>query len=249
MTNSLQNLSRSKKIKYLKLHDELKRRQRENPLKYFNPYLPKRHEKQIEAYENMKPVRVLFWGNRVGKTEWGAMEVARYLLRKHEHRETKGKIEVWASCPSYDVQEETTQPKLLKYIPESQIKSKTHLRGKIIKSIVLKNGNRLSFKSYEQGREKFQGAGKRLIWFDEEPPKSIYEEAFVRQEAGVQLDIIMTMTPINGMTWVYDDLYKATDNQDLFVSEAGWDDNPYLLESQKEQMERLRDYLSSKREI
>jgi len=220
------------------LLDEKKRRQIENPIKYFNCYSPKRHEKQIQFYESLKPVRVLFWGNRVGKTEIGAMEVARYLLNKHDYREIGQKIEVWCACPSYDVQEETTQKKLLKYIPENEIEHITYIRGKIIKNITLKNKNRCTFKSYEQGREKFQGAGKRLIWFDEEPPKSIYEESFVRQEAGVQLDIIMTMTPINGMTWIYDDIYMASDRQDLFISEAGWDDNPYLLESQKEQMSR-----------
>lgn len=186
----------------------------------------------------MKPLRILFWGNRVGKTEIGAMEVARYLTNDHAFRDTSGRVEVWAACPSYDVQEETTQDKLLKYIPESAIKHISYIRGRIIKNITLKNNNRLTFKSYEQGREKFQGAGKRLIWFDEEPPQPIYEESFVRQEAGMQLDIIMTMTPVNGMTWVYDRLYNAEDKSDIFISEAGWNDNPYLLEKQKLQMTR-----------
>lgn len=234
----MQELTRSQKIELIKLSDELERRKAENPLKYFNCYLPLRHEKQILAHEAMKAIRVLFWGNRVGKTEWGAMEVAKYLLNKHEFRVIGEKIEVWSACPSYDVQEETTQKKLLKYLPEKEIEHITYIRGKIIKNITLKNGNRLTFKSYEQGREKFQGAGKRLIWFDEEPSKSIYEECFVRQEAGVQLDIIMTMTPINGMTWVYDDIYMSEDKSDLFISEAGWDDNPYLLKSQIEQMSK-----------
>lgn len=240
MINNLttQSNKRQKKLELINLLEEKQRRIRENPLNYFNCYIPQKHKKQIEAYESMKAVRVLFWGNRVGKTEWGAMEVARYLLSKHEFRNIGQKIEVWCACPSYDVQEETTQKKLLKYLPESQIEHTTYIRGKIIKNITLKNGNRCTFKSYEQGREKFQGAGKRIIWFDEEPPKSIYEECFVRQEAGVQLDIIMTMTPINGMTWIYDDIYMSEDKSDLFISEAGWDDNPYLLEEQKEQMSR-----------
>src|SRR5690606_14492578 len=89
-----------------------------------------------------------------------------------------------------------------------------------------------------QGREKWQSAGKDWIWFDEEPPKDIWEEAFVRQEAGRQLRIILTMTAIKGMTWVYDRLYKSTSNPDLYVSMAGWDDNPWLGESQKAQMSR-----------
>ena len=88
------------------------------------------------------------------------------------------------------------------------------------------------------GREKFQGAGKRLIWFDEEPPHDIWEECFVRSEAGVPLDIILTMTPVNGMTWVYDEIYLDTDNPDIYVDEAEWDDNPFLTPLQKAQMGR-----------
>jgi phage terminase large subunit-like protein len=100
------------------------------------------------------------------------------------------------------------------------------------------NGVSIQFKSYEQGREKFQGAGVRLIWFDEEPPQDIWDECFVRVEAGQQLDVILTMTAIKGMTWVYNRIYQDTSNPDLYVSTAGWDDNPFLTEAQKDQMAR-----------
>src|SRR5712671_2336802 len=33
----------------------------------------------------------------------------------------------------------------------------------------------LGFKSYDQGRRKFQGTAKHLIWLDEEPPADIYD--------------------------------------------------------------------------
>lgn len=146
-------------------------------------------------------------------------------------------IEIWCACPSYDVQKETTQKKLETYLPKNRIKKIIYVKTGVWGEVILDNGVRINFKSYEQGREKFQGAGKRIIWFDEEPPHDIWEEAFVRVEAGVPLDIILTMTPINGMTWVYDDLYMQNGiNPDLFVSEAEWDDNPFLTEAQKKQM-------------
>lgn len=232
MSSSTQ-LSRQEKIELLELDQERERRVREDPLKY-----AKQHEKQKEVSAVQKAIRALFWGNRVGKTEWGAQETARYALNDHPYRVIGEPVEIWCACPSFDVQEETTQPKLLRYIPESAIARIDYLRGKIIKKLQLKNGTIISFKSYDQGREKFQGAGKRLIWFDEEPPKDIWKECFVRVEAGVQLDVILTMTAIKGMTWVYDEIYKSTNNPDLFVSEAGWDDNPWLTEGQKAQMAR-----------
>lgn len=161
-----------------------------------------------------------------------------YALGEHPGRKIIQPIEIWCACPSYDQQKETTQSKLEYYIPPARIVSRTMVKSGVWGEIRLDTGARINFKSYEQGREKFQGAGKRLIWFDEEPPKDIWEECFVRSEAGIPLDIIMTMTPVNGMTWVYDDIYLDTSNGDLFVSEADWDDNPFLTVAQKAQMAR-----------
>jgi phage terminase large subunit-like protein len=233
MTNSLKNLSKQDKIELLQLIDEKERRRAEQPLKYVE-----RHPKQVLAHEAPQAIRSLFWGNRVGKTEWGGQETAEYATLHHSHRKLRPPFEIWSACPSFDVQEHTTQQKLLRYIPKSDIKRIEYLRGKILKKLELKNGVTILFKSYEQGREKFQGAGVRLIWFDEEPPKDIWEECFVRVEAGQQLDVILTMTAIKGMTWVYDNIYLDTANPDLYVSEAGWDDNPWLTEDQKNQMGR-----------
>lgn len=206
----------------------------ENPLKY-----AKQHPKQIEVSRTRKAIRALFWGNRVGKTEWGAQEVAKVALGEHEWIQPG---EIWSFCPSFDEQKDTTQKKLLKYLPEHRILDKTWLRKGILKELVIDAGqgrkSKITFKSYEQGREKAQGAGKVLIWFDEEPPKDIWEECFVRVEAGIKLFIILTMTAIKGMTWVYNEIYLNTSNSDIFVSEAGWDDNPWLTEEQKQQMGR-----------
>lgn len=225
--------SRQDKIDLLKLIEEKERRERQDPLKY-----AKRHPKQMEAHMARQAIRALFWGNRVGKTEWGAEEVAEYATAHHEYRSVSPPFDIWAVCPSFEAQEGTTQKKLLTYLPEKDIEHIDYIRGRIIRKITLKNGVNIIFKSYEQGREKFQGAGVRLIWFDEEPPHDIWEECFVRVEAGQQLDVILTMTAVKGMTWVYDEIYLNTGNEDLFISEAGWDDNPFLTEAQKEQMSR-----------
>jgi phage terminase large subunit-like protein len=231
--SSLIALSRQDKIDYLEAIAEKERRVRLDPLKY-----ARQHSKQQEVTKSMAALRVLFWANRVGKTEWGGQETGRYATANHPYRKIAEGVEIWVACPSYEVQEDTTQKKLFAYLPEQAIDRIDYLRGKIIKKITMKNRTEIVFKSYDQGREKFQGTGKRLIWFDEEPPKDIWEECFVRVEAGQQLDVILTMTPVKGMTWVYSDLYLATNNPDLFISSAGWDDNPYLTTEQKDQMSR-----------
>ena len=198
------------------------------------------HAKQQECTEALragKKTIALFWGNRVGKTEWGAQTVAKALLGKLVDI-FPGPCEVWSFCPSFDEQKDTTQKKLLAYIPEHEISDKIFLRKGILRELILKNKNKITFKSYEQGREKAQGAGKSLIWFDEEPPKDIWEECSVRQEAGITLRTLITMTAVKGMTWIYNDLYLKTDNPDVYISEAGWDDNPWLSQEQMDVMSR-----------
>lgn len=234
----------------------MERRQKLNPLNYL-----KQHLKQYEASIVDKIIRCLFWGNRVGKTEWGAQETSRFFL-KTEPLEVElwkpssndspiyvGKkvlpnyrpqypVTGWVGSASFDLQREGPQKKLELYIPPNEIQHVEYLRSNIWKELVLKDGSKLGFKSYEQSSGKWQSAGMDWIWFDEEPPYDIWEEASVREEAGHMLRIVLTMTAVKGMTWVYSKLYSATNNQDIFVSEAGWDDNPWLLERQKERMGR-----------
>lgn len=58
------------------------------------------------------------------------------------------------------------------------------------------------------GREQFQAARVRGIWVDEECPSSQggdinFTEMLARKEPGVDLDITITFTPLNGINWTY----------------------------------------------
>lgn len=59
----------------------------------------------------------------------------------------------------------------------------------------------LGFKSYDQGREKWQGETLDLIWFDEEPPEDIYYEGLTRTNA-TGGSVFLTFTPLLGMSGV-----------------------------------------------
>ena len=196
------------------------------------------HDKQKKFCASQKKIRVFFGGNRTGKTVAGAQEVVRYIFGIHEHRKVVAPVEIWCACPSYDLQLDTTQKKLQELIPPSRIKDITYAKKNVWGRVEFDNGSVITFKSYEMGRVKFQGAGKRLIWFDEEPPRDVWEECFVRVDASIPLDIIMTMTPVNGMTWVYNEIYLNTSNNDIEVISATWEDNPWLTSEEKDRMTR-----------
>lgn len=57
----------------------------------------------------------------------------------------------------------------------------------------------LQFRSYDQGREAWQGTERDIVWFDEEPPMGIYTEGLLRTMT-TQGMVIATFTPLNGLT-------------------------------------------------
>ena len=59
----------------------------------------------------------------------------------------------------------------------------------------------LLFKAYEQGREKWQANSVHFVWFDEEPPLSVYLEGVTRTNA-TKGCVIVTFTPLLGMSAV-----------------------------------------------
>ena len=71
----------------------------------------------------------------------------------------------------------------------------------------------LSFKSYDQGRAKWQGETLDLVWFDEEPPYDVYIEGLSRTNATGGI-VYCTFTPLKGFT----ELVQA------FIDECGMPD-------------------------
>lgn len=59
----------------------------------------------------------------------------------------------------------------------------------------------INFKSYDQGRERWQAATRDIVWLDEEPSEEIYVEALSRTNATGGM-LYMTATPLLGMSKV-----------------------------------------------
>lgn len=59
--------------------------------------------------------------------------------------------------------------------------------------------SQIFFKSYDQGRKKFQGDTVDWLWFDEEPPPDIYTEGLTRTNVG-RRPVFLTFTPLQGVT-------------------------------------------------
>lgn len=86
----------------------------------------------------------------------------------------------------------------------------------------------LTFKSYDQGREKFQGAKMDFLHLDEEPDEGIFSESAMRI-ATTGGGVLLTMTPLQGMSNVCLKFLEGSDKNYGYV-QASWQDNPHLSE-------------------
>ena len=101
--------------------------------------------------------------------------------------------------------------------------------------------SRLVFKSFDQGREAFQGTEQEVIWLDEESEAGIRNECLLRLMTTDGL-LIETLTPLKGMTKVvmnylpngYQEGQTEAVSEDKALVMAGWDDVPHLTEKQKD---------------
>lgn len=92
----------------------------------------------------------------------------------------------------------------------------------------------LGFKSYDQGRAKFQGSAEHWIHLDEEPDDvAIYNECVMRLAGEhVKGKLILTMTPLLGMTDVCLK-FLQNDGGKFYHIQAGWQDAPHLTEEER----------------
>lgn len=197
-----------------------------------NVYGYRPHPKQIEFHTSEARGKLFLGGNRSGKTVGGAVEAVWWLTGKHPYIRTpdapvRGRV---VSVDFLNGVERIVKPEIARWLPPSELKNGSWVDSydKELRTLTLENGSSLEFMSYEQALEKFAGTSRNFIWFDEEPPHDIFVECKMRLiDTGGRWWI--TMTPVEGMTWVYDDIYMAAKTDyDLKVVEVDMTENIYL---------------------
>jgi len=165
------------------------------------------------------------------------------------------KARIWVCSDTFETQRDVVQKELVGdadtliggWIPRSEIKGKPTFRdSRVIDILKLKNGVTIGFKSYDQGRRKFQGTSQHVVWEDEEPPEDVRSEIRMRllDTKGLELG---TMTPLSGLTHIYDNIYlndskpPGKKDPEVYCLTVGWDDNPYLSAEEKQRLEANMD--------
>ena len=237
--------------KLCRIEAEQKRRQENDKLAAYNTG-EKKHEKQLAFHKCKKRNRWVFGGNRSGKTECGAVECVYMARGTHPYRENRRDVQGWVVSLSTQVQRDVAQKKILQYLRRDWIEDIVMISGRkdapehgIIDFIRVKNvlggSSVIGFKSCDQGREKFQGTSLDFVWFDEEPPEDVYLECRMRviDRKG---DVFGTMTPLKGLTFVYNEIYlNRRGDPEIWYEFMEWRDNPYLDEEEIRAVEGAMD--------
>jgi phage terminase large subunit-like protein len=181
------------------LVEEVKTDQNMNPYYYFRP-LPT--QKKFCDWPGKN--KWLLGGNRSGKTTTGVhFCISEMLKYPNTHW--------WAGSETWEVSRIVQQERFHSLLPRDQIdfgvyNAHTGFRHNIIR---LKNGSTVRFRSYDQERERWQGADLDGVLLDEEPPWDIYQECLARVMKSNGW-VIGTMTALSGYTRMVDYLMSSS---------------------------------------
>lgn len=248
--------------------DELERRRSHNRIKALfqdsGPFRRELYAKHIAffALGARFKTRAFIAANRVGKTMGGGgYETTLHLTGDYPpwwegHRFDRA-VDWWAAGDTKETVRDIIQGKLL---GPAQAIGTGLIPGNALGKIRLRpNGNgavdtvevkhvsgrwsTLGFKSYDQGRESFQGTEKDGIWLDEESNESIRSECALRLMTTGGL-LIETFTPLKGLTPIVTKYMEGGEQSQAGIIEgpdravvmAGWDDVPHLGAEEKARM-------------
>jgi phage terminase large subunit-like protein len=191
-------------------------------------------------------------GNQLGKTWAGGNEGAYHATGRYPEWWKGRRIDRanvgWAAGVTGESTRDTVQRILLGRpgefgtgaIPKDALIDVTMARGvaDLVDTIQVRHVSGgtsvIGLKSYEKGREKWQGETLDWVWFDEEPDGDIYTEGLTRTNATGGF-VWMTFTPLLGMSEVVG-RYLLQPSKDRHVTQMTIDDAEHYTPEQRAQI-------------
>lgn len=197
------------------------------------------HEKQEKFHKSDKRTRLYLGGNRSGKTYGSVAEDIWWASKTHPYLPmpegpVRGRV---VAVDLIQGVNEIMLPIFSQLMPPSMLINgsweDSYSKSERVLSFAdggRKTGSFIEFMSYEMETEKFAGTSRHFVHYDEEPPKDIYYECQARL-VDTKGSSWISMTPLKGLTWVYDDLFEPwldgkRPNVEIVLVEMT--DNPHL---------------------
>lgn len=230
-----------------KLLANLQRIYEDNPLLRFQPNpAPSGGASQADYLAIDTNIGALFCGNRFGKTAvglvWDLIQVCRKEsipehLRPYkrwdveEHGPIRGRI----VAPKFNENiEQVILPELRKWAPKAELLGGSFDEAFRKQQRVLEfaNGSSIQFLTFDQDLDAHAGAARHFIHFDEEPEGEkglqMFHENMTRL-ADFNGDFRLTMTPLFGLSWAFDEIWLARlTDPDITALQGDSYDNPHV---------------------
>ena len=187
-------------------------------------------------------VRIVEGANRSGKTEVCAVDTLIQLtgiipdqIKDLYPREFIRPGRYWVSSLRYAFSRDVAKPKVDKYLPERLCKG----FNKAANTQYLEDGSEIGYKSMDSGRDAYAGDSRLQVWLDEEHTEEVYKEAYMRT-IDCRGRMVMSFTPVEGLTWAYNKLYKKAKRRYYTKNKHGIKEDVGIVHTQEE-LEKLRD--------
>lgn len=183
-----------------------------------NAYTYTPYSDQEEYHKSQCLGRYASGGNRAGKTDAQVMDAYWTATNTHPYRprpERWGPGAVQIRFVVVDIEKGVKQillPKMKRWIPRSAC-----IDGDFFKSwdpngnvFTFANGSTIDILTYGMGIDKHGGVPRHAVYFDEEPPRDIFNENMMRLRDYAGFWSIAA-TPVNGITWTHDMLWEPAE--------------------------------------
>lgn len=225
------------------------------------PFARRYYKKHIEFFTAGATFkeRLLMKANRIGGTEAGAYETTCHATGLYppwwRGRRFDKPVDIWACGTTSETTRNIVQVKLVGSMDIPNVTKNED--GMIPPKLVVHRSRRIhglqgaleqiwvqhvsggtstiGLKSYEQGREAFEGTAKSEIWCDEEPPEDCYTEMLYRTVTTKGI-VLVTFTPLKGRSKVVNGFLdpETEDAREFkFYIQVGWADVPHIDEDTK----------------
>lgn len=201
-------------------------------------YGEKPYPEQERFHKCEKRGRFISGGNRGGKTDAEVVEAIWWASDTHPFLK---RPEQWGLGPLQlrfvvvDVSKGVEQimiPKFQRWMSKDMLVDGLWEKSWNSKDLILtfSNGSTIDFVTHMMTLDKHGGVPRHIIFFDEEPPKPIFNEALMRL-----LDYrgmwVIAATPVKGMGWTFDMLWEPAllnPDGDVATFTLSAEQNPYI---------------------
>jgi hypothetical protein len=202
-------------------------------------YLPE--PKQTPFHTAHTKIKAFIGGNRSGKSTSGVVDdliqvVDRECLPSHlcPFKRWEPPIRARIVAPKFNENiEQVIFPMIRRWVPKAQLKGGgwDSAFSKSRRVLEFANESTIQFLTFDQDLDAHAGAALHRAHFDEEPEgekgMALFQETMMRL-SDFDGDFVLTMTPLFGLSWAYDEIFKRRLDPSITVVQVDSSENSYV---------------------